>query len=980
MKQERKGRVLRGGLRTRMNEMLQKMIPKNRKQLFLWYTILFFVVLIGSYLPFFVLDRTLLWEYDDGFLQHYEWLCYLKKVICQFFSGNGFSFWSWSFGLGADTVGFLGGVLCDPFNYVAVLFPESHIDIGYTFAIFFRLYVAGIGFLWFGKVTKMRLYTSLLGALSYSFSSWLFLCSTRHDTFVTAAVMFVFLMVGVEKILRHQSPLPFIVATFFSAVTSIYFLYMSAILIFVYFLIHFIKNEKKSFVVFLKLVGRFLLYAGIAVLLAAVVIIPVVTTLSNAVTEGAVEYNLFYGFEVYSNYITSLVSGNEIFFHFSTFYVSALFLILIPVIFVNIIHRKASAAMVTYLCCLVFLILPVINAFFNGMGYPVGRWCYGATFFFIWSGLQCLETSINDIEKMKKVIYGFLAFLGSWLVLVCRVVLRLSNEKILILGVINIAAGFVIAHIICDMSNHKNRARKQIFLVLVMSLNVVLFHAVEYFPGVTPIVSNYSKKGAIHNKLNYSTQKAGLEIEDDSFYRIDQSDFIQGGEAPEGYVNRPSRYVHVPANETLIFNTRSLYVYNSLVPASFFDFNHKLCNNASYFRRVCVYNNDNRARLDFLTGVKYFLGNNSKNYPPNGSDEFAGYGFELFKKSSGGVNILKTNYSLGLGCIFDHYITQEEWMSLDYADREQALMECIVLPDDSQGKGLLHKDVKDISSGQRNVPFHFKDPTYVQGGDGSAFSEESMKNSRSFHVSQANGGFTISLDQEVNDSEIYFMFRGLKRQSGKKDMNNNLNSRLELLRSKVKSTDTDYGDFGIYASNGVITKAAYNTIGSVSGFSDINDFMINMGVVNKGSTEIKVTFDHAGTYTFDALEVVAVPLASFQESAGVCMKNSFTTDVISDNYVSGKVSTDKPESMLYLSIPYYKGWSAYVDGVETKLQQIDTAYSGVHVTGEGEHKIELRYRPVGFRIGLISFVMGLIAVVLVSCFHYRNRKQSTTHV
>lgn len=973
MKPEKDRGISKDVLRTRINGVIEAIIPKNRKQLFLWYTILFVVVLIGSYLPFLVLDRTLIWEKDDGFLQHYEWIVYLKRAIGQFLSGDGFSFWSWSLGLGADTIGFIGGILFDPFNYFAALFPESHIDIGYTFAIFLRLYVAGIGFLWFAKITGLRYNTSLIGALTYSFSSWVFHFTTTQDTFVTAAVMFVFLMVGVEKILRRQSPLPFLVAAFFSAVTSIYFSYMSTVLIFVYLLIHFIKNEKRSVSNFLKFVGRFLIYAGIVFLLVMIVFLPVMYTLSNSVRSGAAQYGIFHRLSTYANYISTFAAGNMIFQHGSTFGAFSLFLILIPPIFSNIFRRKASAAMVMFLCCLIFLAFPVVNSVFNGMGYPAGRWCYGATFFFVWSGVQCLDGSYGDIIRLKKSIYGFLAFLGIWLVIICRVILQIQSEYILVLGIINIAGGFLIYNIIDSIYHTKRKKNGYVLLTMFVMLNLMVYHTVENVPSFSQLIFWQAQQGSVHNKLSHSTQKAATEIEDNAFYRVDQADYIQPGqEAPDHYINKPNRYVHTPANETLVFNTRSLYSYHSVIPDHTYKLNREVCNNASYYRRICAYNNDNRARLDFLTGVKYFLGNNPTNYPPTGADEYAGYGFSFSKKSSGGVNILKSNYALGLGCVFDSYITKDEWLSLNYMDREQALLDCVVLSDSFKENGLLHKSVEEISSGAAELPYHLIKPIYLSGVNGSAFSETDLLTSKKFKVNQINGGFSINIDAEMNDSEIYVMFKNLKRIP--ENAITDTDSKLKYIR-EVMSAGKDYGEFDVFLGNGVISRRLLNTIGSDQGLSDITDFTTNMGVQNKGSKEIKVTFDHAGTYTFDDLQIVAVPLSTFRESASVCMQNSFTTEIISDNYICGKANTKKSKSMLYLSVPYYKGWRAYVDGRETEIQQIDTAYSGIPITGEGEHKIELKYRPVGFEVGVITFVLGVMATILVSVLYSRKKKE-----
>lgn len=79
--------------------------------------------------------------------------------------------------------------------------------------------------------------------------------------------------------------------------------------------------------------------------------------------------------------------------------------------------------------------------------------------------------------------------------------------------------------------------------------------------------------------------------------------------------------------------------------------------------------------------------------------------------------------------------------------------------------------------------------------------------------------------------------------------------------------------------------------------------------------------------------------------------------------------------MLYLSIPYNDGWQAYVDGVKTDTFKINAAFTGIPVTGAGTHTVELRYRPVGFALGIGAFIAGLLACILVCVWHKRKTKR-----
>ena len=62
--------------------------------------------------------------------------------------------------------------------------------------------------------------------------------------------------------------------------------------------------------------------------------------------------------------------------------------------------------------------------------------------------------------------------------------------------------------------------------------------------------------------------------------------------------------------------------------------------------------------------------------------------------------------------------------------------------------------------------------------------------------------------------------------------------------------------------------------------------------------------------------------------------------------------------MLYISLPYYKGWTVYVDGNKVEAKQF-LGSIGFPVDA-GEHSIRMSYFPVGAIGGLIISCITLI--------------------
>ena len=70
-------------------------------------------------------------------------------------------------------------------------------------------------------------------------------------------------------------------------------------------------------------------------------------------------------------------------------------------------------------------------------------------------------------------------------------------------------------------------------------------------------------------------------------------------------------------------------------------------------------------------------------------------------------------------------------------------------------------------------------------------------------------------------------------------------------------------------------------------------------------------------------------------------------------------------SLLVLTRSWDPGWTAFVDGAKVPLLRAQLSYLAV-VVPEGEHRLELAYRPLSFRIGLGLSAAGLLAVLALA--------------
>lgn len=95
-------------------------------------------------------------------------------------------------------------------------------------------------------------------------------------------------------------------------------------------------------------------------------------------------------------------------------------------------------------------------------------------------------------------------------------------------------------------------------------------------------------------------------------------------------------------------------------------------------------------------------------------------------------------------------------------------------------------------------------------------------------------------------------------------------------------------------------------------------------------------------------------------------------DRVDDTYVHGSFSADE-DGILYTSIPYYRGFTAYVDGEKAETVKLaGGALLGVKIA-KGDHVVELRYITYGFKAGLMVSVAGILIAVFYMLFVRRRR-------
>ena len=97
-------------------------------------------------------------------------------------------------------------------------------------------------------------------------------------------------------------------------------------------------------------------------------------------------------------------------------------------------------------------------------------------------------------------------------------------------------------------------------------------------------------------------------------------------------------------------------------------------------------------------------------------------------------------------------------------------------------------------------------------------------------------------------------------------------------------------------------------------------------------------------------------------------------EVTSDSCVAGTLNAEN-SGYLFLSIPYEKGWTAQVDGIETEILQTDVGFVSIPV-GAGEHSFTFTYQVPFMQEGAFVSILSLLlwaGILGLRVVRFKNR-------
>ncbi len=370
--------------------------------------------------------------------------------------------------------------------------------------------------------------------------------------------------------------------------------------------------------------------------------------------------------------------------------------------------------------------------------------------------------------------------------------------------------------------------------------------------------------------------------------------------------------------------------YFSIAPKSFVEHYNKFQLNAME-RTYSLRGLDNRTMLNEVASTRLYASNVL-------NDGLVPYGFILTgvlpRKDGTTQYLYKNKFFLPLGYTVDSWIPSDEYDKLGCIQKQEALMQGVVLDKkDGEQTDTFQKHTSGLLLNSKKIDYSIKSMSGMTWEDGKLY------------VTEENATMDISFNSPEK-SETYLNLEGIEVIDNKNDyqtcpVTSGVTKNRFVLMNKKKS-------------------AWYHN----------PDITINLGYSYKERKECRITIPDKGIYSLKDISIINQPMNCYPMQAEMLRKDTLQNVNITANTVKGDISLKRTKLMQF-SIPYSRGWNAYVDGVEQKIYRSNDMYMAIQIP-KGSHDIVLKYKTVGIEAGAVSSVVG---TVILFIYVFWQRKQ-----
>lgn len=906
------------------------------------YSLFFVIVFFIVFLPLSIRNLNIGFSglFTDGFTQHVIFMRdYISKFKDFIINHNSFPMFNLNLGMGADVIGSYGYYgLFDPFNIIAVILPLKWIEFSYYLILVIKMYLSGLFFIMFAKkILISNKWALLASGLLYIFNSCMLLSILRHMIFAGVFMIFPLVLLGAYKVINKEKPYVLIFATMYALLSQFYlYAYIAfGFEIFVLIKSFISKDKKKEY--FINLIKTNLFFL-LGTLLGGFVLLPeLFAVLNNGRGSGNIMtiYSIGYYASLIFSYLLPTPSLN-----YSNSIGNFVATILVLLFFICI--KKEKWLKVWLGVQLPLLLLSIFGYTLSLFSYVNNRWA------FILIAPICLVVAYS-IEHVKEFnrdkinlclkICSYLFVLAFIMILNWLVInyLKVSTFYSILIRVLITSILLLVEYKIYKFDFNKLKIKNydsfsiskdliKVNTILIFLLNIGMCFA---------LTDGYVVNKYYNNEFNSSL------INDSSFYRVSKY----------AYAGNFTKH----ANDSIYGSYSSTFFYNTMN-------NPKVLDLVEYFN----INNENanvgyngvgkRYILETISGVKYYISKDSENRsaPYNFSyydtyesiklnekdlnviyDEFLKENGKYVKENN---TIYINNNPLPIAFAYDNYVLKSDLDKLSYLERQAYLSKAVIIDEDIESISKYNIEIH--SEYLKELPYEIINVSGI-----------TIKDNK-FIVTSRDNAIELKVTNNAN-SELYVELDGVENEV-----------RFNKTIIEYSSDDENW------------IETIYNL--GENFYIDNPDQLLYMGY-DDSSTErtIKLKFKSPGTYNYKSLNIYSLSMEDMISDVSKLANKGLNNIEITTNTIKGDINLSN-DSILFISIPYNKGFKAYVNGKETPIYNANIAYMGISLK-EGYNKVELKYETpylkAGFKVSILAFSV-LIAYSLIDLtkFIYKKKK------
>ena len=903
------------------------MIKEQRKYCYGVYTLMFLLMCIVAFLPFFTEGKSFVWGagVEDGLSQHFSALAYYGEALREFFrnllAGHPkLVMWDMSLGYGADILSTLNYyAIGDPLNLLYGFVSPKNTETMYNFMIVLRMYLAGITFIMYARKMKKRSYGTVIGALVYVFSGFCFRLGLRHPFFINPMIYFPLLCLGIEKIYQRERPYVFIFAVCVSAMSNYYFLYMLTIFAVIYAWIRFYKySEENKIKTFFLTILKFGMYYTLGIAMAAVILLPsVIGFLGNGRYGNGADWKslIVYPGKYYLLFIENFIGYGNMGSNTNAGYLPIVGIVVLFTLFSQRMkHKKYRAA---FIASIIALILPIFGYAFNGFSYANNRWAFALSFIV---ALLTAEMYPRLFVMSKRQQIGIGA--GIIIYTVFCIIVNASGEEILknkgIMAACGLIAVFYILLLIFQRLGYDTQKRiVRVSMAILLLISVGVHGYYRFDPKEYAYTQEFMDQGQVYRTLKEDNIRMLSKANDPSVYRVHAEGYRYKNYGLINHLNTISGYYSITAKCV----TDTIKGYDTLGMQY-----------ADKYKGV-----DQRLGLLSLAGVKYItVAHNSQVAKDVSSMGDVPYGVEKLRKK-GNITLYKNKYALPFAYAYDSYMTEQQYEQLNGIGKEQAMLAQIILNQHPADKEIQHNE-------QRNGP---------------DIQTISLPETR---ISSPKGKKYADITVPVEkDKETYLYFKNLVYH-GKK----NGDDKFILTGRK--------GTKGILVTQNDVQQKIHIQSTFNPYYFGRKDYIVKINhQTSKAKEKVRLNFLSPGEYEFDDISLITVPKKDVLARLKERKENSMKQIQYEGNHFRG-VYHAKKDQILCVTIPYSKGWKATVNGNRTKIYKANGMFMGI-IMKKGTQSVKLDYETPGLKIGAWISLVAWIGLGIYGLYFEKYRKK-----